>query len=200
MNDGHIELLTSPPWRTYLEEDVLPWILDELRPTGTARVLEVGPGPGLMTGLLRPHVGAHTVVEINSGLAGALRERYDHSEVEVICADATATELGDASFTAALCLTMLHHVPSVERQDMLLAEMCRLLEPGGRLLGLDSLDSPSLRAFHVDDTFVPLDLDTLPDRLAAAGFVQIVVEERDPPLRPGLKVRFSGTAAWSGDI
>jgi SAM-dependent methyltransferase len=190
VNDGHIELLTSPGWREYLERDVLPWILSTIPAADLAEVLEVGPGPGLMTELLHPRVGAHDAIEIDHGLAASLRERFEPDGVEVICADATTTDLESGRFTTALCLTMLHHVPSAERQDALFSEVLRLLCPGGHLVVLDSLDSPALRTFHADDTFVPVDLDTLDLRLRAAGFVEPVIERWDPPRRPGAKVRF----------
>ena len=61
------------------------------------------------------------------------------------------------------------------------------------LLGLDSLDGAALRPFHHDDTFVPVDVRTLPGRLMRAGFGDPVVERWDPPLRPGPKVRFTAT-------
>jgi SAM-dependent methyltransferase len=190
MNDGHIELLTSDGWREYLERDVLPWILSTIPATDLAEVVEVGPGPGLMTELLRPRVGAHVAIEIDDGLATSLRARFEPDSVEVICADATATDLEGGRFTAALCLTMLHNVPSAERQDALFRELHRLLRPGGHLVVLDSLDSPTLRAFHADDTFVPVALDTLETRLQVAGFTDTGIERWDPPRRPGAKVRF----------
>jgi hypothetical protein len=37
--------------------------------------------------------------------------------------------------------------------------------------GSDSVASPGLRGFHEDDTYVPVDPATLPERLHAAGFV-----------------------------
>ena len=52
---------------------------------------------------------------------------------------------------------MLHHVPSVEEQDRLFAEVARVLRPGGMLAGVDSKDSPEFRGMHVDDICVPLD-------------------------------------------
>jgi hypothetical protein len=112
VNDGHIELLTSDGWREYLERDVLPWILSTIPAPDLAEVVEVGPGPGLVTELLRPRVGTHVAIEIDDGLATSLRARFEPDSVEVICADATATDLEGGRFTAALCLTMLHHVPA----------------------------------------------------------------------------------------
>ena len=73
------------------------------------------------------------------------------------------------------------------------AEVHRLVRPGGRFLGVDSLDSPELRAFHVDDTFVPVDAATLGHRLERAGFTDVAVDEWTASTRGGAKVRFVAT-------
>lgn len=65
---------------------------------------------------------------------------------------------------------MLHHIPSPAQQDAALAELARVLRPGGILAGADGLDTPTRRELHVDDVFVPVDPGTLPARLEAAGF------------------------------
>src|SRR5262249_29097880 len=159
-----------------------PGILAVTGPTDLTAMLEIGPGPGLATDLLAPLTGRHVALEVDPALAAALRDRTSSRDVEAVCADATDTGLDGGQFTSALCLTMIHHVPSAELQDELFAETRRLLQPGGVFVGLDSLDSPRLRALHVDDVFVPLDMETIGARLEAAGFVDVVVEEWDPPL------------------
>lgn len=78
---------------------------------------------------------------------------------------------------------MLHHVPGIDHQDAVLAEMRRVLRPGGLLAGEDSLDSPGLRDLHRDDTYVPVDPDHFATRLEAAGFVAIEVTTNDYAVR-----------------
>ncbi|WP_436791834.1 hypothetical protein [Yinghuangia sp. YIM S10712] len=58
-------------------------------------------------------------------------------------------------------------------QDRLFVRLHTALRPGAALLGVDSLDTDLIRDGHTDDTFVPVDPDTLPDRLEAAGFTGI---------------------------
>src|SRR5260221_12755343 len=82
-------------------------------------------------------------------------------------------------FSAAVCLTMLPHVPDGASQDRLLAELGRVVRPGGVVVGSDNLDSPDFRTFHEGDTCNPIDPDGLPARLAALGFVEVSVE-RNP--------------------
>jgi predicted methyltransferase len=67
-------------------------------------------------------------------------------------------------------------VPSVAEQDRLFAQLARVLQPGGVLAGVDSKDNPEFRGMHVDDICVPLDPDTLADRLKHAGFSEVNVD------------------------
>jgi ubiquinone/menaquinone biosynthesis C-methylase UbiE len=133
-------------------------------------VLEVGPGPGLTTDLLRTRVPRVTAIEIDPGLAEALRQRTLGQGVEVVTGDATAMPFESARFSAVVSFTMLHHIPSPESQDRFLAEACRVLRPGGGLAGSDSTASFLLRLAHLGDTMVLADPDRFAGRLQAAGF------------------------------
>jgi SAM-dependent methyltransferase len=193
VNEGHLRYLASSDWRDYLEADLLPWAFGGVDLGGW--LLEVGPGPGLMTDLLRDCVERLVAVEVDPALANALADRLAGTNVEVHCADAAATGLTADTFDLVTCFTMLHHVPSTERQDELFAEICRVLRPGGLLVGTDSLESPDLRAFHADDVYVPVDPATLGARLGAAGFGAVEIEVGDGGPRPGPhpKIRFRAT-------
>src|SRR5947199_3678622 len=166
----------SAEWAQVFEDIILPWALEQMEIGDD--VLEVGPGPGVTTEGLRRHVGRLTAVEADEDLAGALAARLAGTNVEVLHADATDLPFDDDRFSAAACFTMLHHVPSPELQDRLLAEVARVLRPGGSFVGVDSLDSPDFRKLHVDDICVPSDPSSMPDRLRRAGFVDISVSVR----------------------
>jgi ubiquinone/menaquinone biosynthesis C-methylase UbiE len=135
--------------------------------------------------VLRRSVRRLTAVEVDAELARQLATRLSGSNVEVIHADATALPFQPGRFSAATCFTMLHHVPSREDQDRVLGELRRVLRPGGVLVGVDSLDRPEWRALHVGDICVPVDPDSLADRLQRAGFehIEVARESRDPALR-----------------
>ena len=92
---------------------------------------------------------------------------------------------------------MLHHVPSRLLQDRLLAELCRVLRPGGLLLGTDAVGTGELDEFHRGDTYVPCDPDDMPARLRAAGFFDARVElgELSPSRPPWSRKRFRFSAA-----
>jgi SAM-dependent methyltransferase len=159
----------------------LPWVLDGVE-LGS-NVLEIGPGPGVTTDLLRGRVRRLTCVEIDRKRADALAQRTAGSNVNVICEDATAMSLAAASFDGAVSFMMLHHVPSTVLQDRLLREVARVLRPGGVLAGVDSVYSTPLRLLHLFDTMALVDPDGFPDRLTAAGFTDVRVEANEHALR-----------------
>jgi SAM-dependent methyltransferase len=174
MNRVHRWLCRSARWQKTVETHILPWVLDGV--DLGADVLEVGPGPGLTTDLLRARVSHLTCVEIDDRLAASLAHRMSGRNVTVLHEDATAMSLGGATFDSAVCFTMLHHVPSQARQDRLLAEVARVLRPGGIFAGVDSLYSRGFGLLHLFDTMVVVDPRTFPQRLEAAGFNNVEVE------------------------
>ena len=172
MNKAHLELCASDQWAEHVKTDVLPWVFEAVDVPD--ELLEIGPGPGATTDLLRREIGHITAVESDAALAAQLAERFAADPgVEVHHADATALPFPDGRFTAAASFTMLHHVPSLELQDRLFAEVARVLRPGGVLFGTDSLDGPGFRRLHEGDICMPLDPLTLDDRLVRAGFAHI---------------------------
>ena len=152
----------------------MPWALGETDLGDN--VLEVGPGYGATTDVLSQSVPRLTAVEIDDELAAMLTKRFaDMPSVQIMHGDATSLQYADDSFSGAACFTMLHHVPTVELQDRLFAEVARVLRPGAALVASDSVGSDELEAHHEGDTYNPVDPSSLPARLAAAGFVQVEV-------------------------
>jgi SAM-dependent methyltransferase len=182
MNEHHLMMLASPQWAQMLERDLLPWI-DVVAGGLGDDVLEVGPGPGLTTDLLRRRTPRLTAVEIDPTLATALAGRLAGTNVEVITGSATDTGFPASRFSAAACFSVLHHVPTPAAQDEIFRELFRVLRPGGVLVACDALDTDEIRQRHTGDVFVPLDPLTLPGRLSAAGFAAITVERAAYDLR-----------------
>ena len=172
MNEGHLKFCASPEWRSMIEESILPRALEGL--SLGSRVIEIG--PGLTTDLLRQLVEHLTVVELDVELASALRERLEGSNVMVINGDATSLDLPSESFTGAVSFHMLHHIPTASAQDAALAELARVLVPGGVLAAADGVESEGSRAFHEGDDYNPIDPDDLAERLLRAGFSSASVE------------------------
>lgn len=181
MNRQHLDILSSPRWAAMLERDLRPWITS-VADLGDD-VLEIGPGPGLTTDLLRRDTARVTAVEIDPALASALAARLAGTNVEVVHGDAAATGLAACRFSAAACFGVLHHVESNAVQDSIFGELLRVLRPGGVLLGSDGYDDDRVRAAHVDDLFVPLDPETLPRRLSALGFADVRIDHGEYDFR-----------------
>lgn len=171
MNRYHRRCCASAAWADRMRRVLVPWVLEgvDLGPS----VVEIGPGPGMTTDVLRERGHRVTAAEVDRAAAASLASR---APVAVCAADGAALPFADASFTGAACCTMLHHVPSPALQDRLLAEARRVLRPGGWLAGCDSRVTLRFRAAHLFDTMVPVDPAGLAGRLAAAGFVDAQVE------------------------
>ncbi len=184
MNQAHLERCASDEWADTVQRHIIPWVLEGIELGDD--VLEIGPGPGRTTEVLKDMAPQLTALEIDEDLAAALAARLAGTNVEVVRGDGTAMPFRDARFSHALSFTMLHHVPTPALQDRLLAEAARILRPGGVLAGVDGLASDELRDLHVDDTYVPLDPATLPARLERAGFTEVDVETNE------FAVRFRG--------
>ncbi|MGE5327289.1 MAG: class I SAM-dependent methyltransferase [Deltaproteobacteria bacterium] len=174
MNFIHRRLCRSARWNNVLKQFVVPWVLDEVNLGDN--VLEVGPGPGLTTDLLRAKVSHLTALEIDAEMAQALTERLQATNVKVVRGDATAMRFEDDKFSGAVSFTMLHHVASPALQDKLLREVRRVLAPGGVFAGTDSLMSWSMHLIHIFDTLTPVDPKSFGARLEAAGFENVLVE------------------------
>jgi ubiquinone/menaquinone biosynthesis C-methylase UbiE len=174
MNRFHRWYCRTGAWRRTVRERLLPWVLADVE-LG-AHALEVGPGPGLTTDLLRGRVAHLTAIEIDAALARALRARMSAAAVTVVEGDATAMPFDDASFSGAIACTMLHHVPTAALQDRLLAEVRRVLRPGAWFVGSDSTPSMVFRLAHLFDTMTLVAPDGFAERLRHAGFRDVRVD------------------------
>ena len=174
MNKSHLEFLASDQWAEMLKTELLPWV-EQVGDLGED-VLEVGPGQGRTTDLLRERAKHVTAVEMDERLAGELRERLTATNVEVVTGDGTDTGLNSDRFSTVTAFAVLHHMASSTAQDRLFAELSRVLRPGGVFVGTDSRDTEVIRLGHADDTFVPVDPATLPDRLQAAGSTGVDID------------------------
>lgn len=180
MNILHHYLCRSARWKKTLQERI-PWVLAN---TDLGQdLLELGPGPGLTTDVLRARVQNLTAIEVDHSLAQALRQRLRHTNVTVVTGDATAMPFADAQFSAGVSFTMLHHVPSGELQNKLLREVHRVIKPEGFFVGSDSLQSLFMRVIHIGDTLVPVDPDRFAERLQAAGFEVLEIEKASQAFR-----------------
>lgn len=126
----------SAPWRFFARYVVLPWALQGQQLAGD--VLEIGCGSGAMAAeILRrcPDVRM-TATDFDDAMVDVARRRLrafgDRASVRQ--ADAAALPFDDQSFDFVVTFIMLHHVINWEAA---LAEIARVLRPGGALVGYD---------------------------------------------------------------
>lgn len=173
-----------------MERDLLPWALQGVQLGDD--VLEIGPGPGATTDVLRGRTQRLTALEVEATAAAALQKRLEGFGVRVIHGDGAAMPFPDCSFSGVVSLTMLHHVPTPALQDRVMAEARRVLRPGGVFAGFDGVGSVAFRLIHLGDTYTPINPDTLGSRLEAAGFTEVSVE------RGRTRFRFRATQGHPG--
>jgi ubiquinone/menaquinone biosynthesis C-methylase UbiE len=171
MNEEHAKLCSSAEWAEHLQTEVLAPLVEgiQLGP----RLIEVGPGPGAATAWLHRHAEQMTAVEAEAEAAEALAERYP--DVDVVHGDATSLPYADGTFDAAATFTMLHHVPTRDAQDRVLAELVRVVRPGGVIVGSDSVASDKLREFHDGDTYNPIPPGHLLERLVELRCAKVAI-------------------------
>jgi SAM-dependent methyltransferase len=139
-------------------------------------LLEIGPGPGVTTDVLRSLRCRLTVLEIEAAAAAALQERLKGTKVRVVHGDGASMPFADGSFSGVVAFTMLHHVGTAAAQDGLLSEARRVLSPGGVFAGFDGVDSLLFRLVHLGDGYLPVEPGTFGRRLQAAGFTEVTIE------------------------
>ena len=152
----------------------------EFRPRG--RCLEIGVGTGrLALPLFRAGVDL-----IGLDLSAPMLRRLIHNAggrppFPLVRGDATALPFPDTAFDAALVAHVLHLIPGWERA---LAELVRVVRPGGSVVAVIGRFSPDLRAIvdrlvqeaGIDRPFAGLDHDV--DRLDAT-MARLGTERRD---------------------
>src|SRR5918992_5097831 len=110
-------------------------VRDAVAPRQGERILDVGCGPGYYVAELAEQVGdGGSVVGVDLSapmLAVATQRCAELANTEFREGDATALPVDDASCDAVVSVQVLEYVPDVEAA---LAEMRRVLKPGGRVI------------------------------------------------------------------
>lgn len=137
----------SLPWRAFTGRVVFPWALGGTDLAGD--VLELGSGSGANAAelLARYPAARLTATDVDPAMLDAARRRLRPfaERASVRQADATRIPFADASFDAVVSLIMLHHVIDWEQ---MLAEVARVLRPGGLLAGYDLVRSGPSKLLH----------------------------------------------------
>jgi SAM-dependent methyltransferase len=108
---------------------------DAVAEAAPRRVLEVGGGPGELTARIGEELGAGVVMVDASPRMVELARR---SGVDARVGDVQDLPFADAEFDCVVAAWMLFHVPDLDRG---LAEIARVLRPGGRLVAATNGES-----------------------------------------------------------
>lgn len=137
---------------------IFPWVLDwamsrapmrEQRPIVLAAVegvaLEIGFGTGLNLAHYPPHVERLTVVDPNPGMQHLARQRVGASQIPVDWIGLVNGERLDAPDESFDCVVSTWTLCSVRDAAQVLAEIHRVLKPGGRFMFIEHGLSPDPR-------------------------------------------------------
>ena len=172
-----------------------PWI----EGGGLGRVLDVGCGTGDLLPLLRGRIEAYVGIDLSAEMLKVARPKADRRDVPVglAAADAGALPLRNAAFDTATSVSVLHYWDDAGQG---LAEIRRVLRPGGRLLLLDWLRDPlPMRLLNAWMRFTRVEYRrmysraALADALTSAGF-QVQAEARGSAGGPWRLVAFDARA------
>jgi len=124
-------------------------IARELRAQRLGRdVLEIGVGSGSVAQQLLANAPGlvWTAIDIDPRMTHAAATRLrGFAGASVKTADATAMPFADDSFDSVVSCLMLHHIIDWERA---VAEVARVLRPGGTFVGYDLVRTPLASLFH----------------------------------------------------
>jgi SAM-dependent methyltransferase len=120
------------------EEQILPLIAAQL--AGSSRVLDVGCGEGQVSRLAAHLPGVSTVVGVDPTWAQVQVAARRNGGVAIGRADASALPFPSGAFDAVVACLVFEHV---EAMDAAIAEVGRVIAPGGRFLFL--LNHPLLQ-------------------------------------------------------
>jgi SAM-dependent methyltransferase len=105
--------------------------VDFCHPDPADRALDVGAGPAILSGALRPRIAEAVAVDPSSEMLA-----YAPAGVVTVVGEGERLPFEDDAFTLVTCVNTLHHVRDAAAT---LAEIARVLAPGGRLVAQDYL-------------------------------------------------------------
>src|SRR5712672_501116 len=98
---------------------------------------DLGCGTGQVSAALAPFVARVIAVDASAAMLQAAKKRLQGTDnIDLRRGDLEALPIDDARLDAATLMLVLHHVPEPERA---LAELARVLKPGGRAIIVDML-------------------------------------------------------------
>jgi ubiquinone/menaquinone biosynthesis C-methylase UbiE len=136
------------------EENGLGAMRAELLAGARGRVVEIGAGTGVNVDLYGPEIEDLTLVEPDPHMAARLRERLEEGATvtprRLVEAPAESLPFADDTFDSAVATLVLCTVP---KPAAAVAELARVLKPGGRLLFIEHVRSEDADRARWQDRF-----------------------------------------------
>lgn len=161
-------------------------LLSELVRVSGARpgddVVDIGCGPGKLVRALGAQVGPQGSaigIDPSASAVDYNRRRDRHPNHRYVQAPAQELPLPDSSVDVVTCTFVMHHIPA-EGRAAALAEMWRVLRPGGRLVLADARPTPWMRFLFTGaargrhdstDPFEEIDIRRYTSDLRSIGFL-----------------------------
>ena len=147
-------------------------LLELLALEASAVVADVGSGTGFYTADVAPFAGTVYAVDVQPAMHRRHRENGVAANVELVTADVESLPFADDSLDAAFS-TMTHHEYASEAA---LADLARVVRPGGRLVTVDwSADGSGEDGPPLDERF---GAEAATAQLETAGFAIDTVRDR----------------------
>jgi ubiquinone/menaquinone biosynthesis C-methylase UbiE len=147
-------------------------VFEKAEPVADDVVVDLGAGTGLLTLALAPYVRRVIAVDISPSMLARLGEHAAEAcvtNVSLVEADLRVLPLEDDSVTLAVSNYTFHHLADPDK-ELALAEVRRVLAPGGRLVVCDMMFSLS---FESRDRQLIVDKLTAIARRGPAGWLRI---------------------------
>jgi len=156
-------------------------------------VADLGCGTGQVSAALAPFVARVIAVDASAAMLQAAKKRlhgFDH--IELRRGELEALPIDDALIDAATLMLVLHHVPEPEKA---LADVARVVKPGGRVIVVDMLphDRESYRQ-QMGHVWLGFSDEHMRRMMSDSGFQEI----RIVPLAPDARAKGPGLFIATG--
>jgi ubiquinone/menaquinone biosynthesis C-methylase UbiE len=134
--------------RIHAHGEDLPRLVEITQPNGTEKLLDVATGAGHTLMTFAPHIAHGVAFDLTPEMLEQAKKSADEqgiTNVSYVQGDAENLPFADGEFDIVTARICAHHFPNVERA---MAEMARVLKPGGVMLIIDNFAPEEDEADH----------------------------------------------------
>jgi SAM-dependent methyltransferase len=113
--------------------DLADSVMTQTHSTGQSSMLEVGCAAGFIANLMAPRVGSYVGVDVSSEAVRAAK-LLQLPNAEFIHVSGDALPFAEGTFDTAICYDVVTNFPSFDDIRPIVADMLRVVKPGGRVM------------------------------------------------------------------